>query len=104
MPEQLEFPMVQVMPMSAAFRKFHDANPWVVSALIQMALEVRRAGHTRWSIANLFEVLRWKEGIHTNGRRFVLNNNYRAFYARWIMRAVPMLDGFFCTRGSEADE
>jgi hypothetical protein len=101
---QQEFPMVQETPMAAAFRKFHEANPGVLAALVQMALEVRATGRTRWSIANLFEVLRWKEGIATSGRRFVLNNNYRAFYARRIMETVPTLAGFFRLRESDADE
>jgi hypothetical protein len=42
--------------------------------------------------------------LSTRGDEFKLNNDYRAPYARLIMRREPDLDGLFETRRSIADE
>ena len=77
---------------------FHRANPHVLREMAQVALRVRRAGRRRWAIRAVFEVVRYNADVTTNGRTYKLNNNHQAFYARWLMRDVPELAGFFATR------
>lgn len=81
------------------FNAFHAANPHVYEALVAMARKWKRAGHTSCSMKLLFEVLRWKHGIQTDGDEWTLNNNYTAYYARAIMERETDLTGFFETRG-----
>lgn len=101
--EQAEFPMVKESPKARAFRQFHAANPWVMHALRELALNLRRKGIKRWSINGLFEVLRWRRALETTGIRFKLDNNLRAYYARELMKE-PQLYLFFAIRDSEADD
>jgi hypothetical protein len=81
-----------------AAREFHLRNPHVMAAIIDVALRVRAAGRRHWSINAAFEVVRYNASVTTDGRTYKLNNNHRAYYARWIMRDVPDLEGFFETR------
>jgi hypothetical protein len=77
---------------------FHQANPHVLQEIARVCLRVRRMGRTRWSINAAFEVVRYNAAITTDHRVYKLNNNHRAYYARWIMRDVPELEGFFQVR------
>lgn len=84
-------------PLEQAALSFHRANPHVLHAILGVCLEVRRTGWTHWSIGAAFEVVRYR-AISTSGKVYKLNNSHRAYYARWIMRDVPELAGFFATR------
>jgi len=86
------------------FRRFHMDNPQVFNRLVKMARKARAAGHKRYGIAGLYEVLRWKTTVETTDPRFKVNNNWKAYYARLIMRTHPDLHDFFETRKSEADQ
>jgi hypothetical protein len=88
------------------YQEFHNENPWVMSHLADLALQLKRRGVRRYGIAPLFEVLRYQHTLRTNDPNsvFRLNNNYRAYYAREIMDRYPELDGFFETRTSQADD
>lgn len=87
------------------FEQFHDENPRVYTVLVTLAREwIRRTGHHKLGIATLFERARWEIAIATNDPDFKLNNNYRAFYARLLMRQETDLAGMFELRRSEADE
>ena len=88
----------------AAFDDFHRKNPHVMQELIGMALDLKRNGIDEWGIGALFEVLRFRRAMKTTGDEFKLNNNYRAFYSRKLMDAVPELKNFFRVRGSVADQ
>jgi|10_taG_2_1085330.scaffolds.fasta_scaffold121132_1 hypothetical protein len=80
------------------FESFHAANPHVYEAIRLLALRTKRAGRSQYGMAGLFEVLRWTHTIETHGDDFKLNNNYRALYARLLMKNEPELDGFFKLR------
>ena len=80
---------------------FHLENPHIYDLLVAMSLDLREAGHRHYSIKGLFEVLRFKAAVRTSGRKFKLNNNHTAFYARLIMHNEPRLSGFFHTRRSQ---
>lgn len=77
---------VQADTIGEAFDLFHTANPWVYTALVRLARELRAQGRTRIGIGMLFEVLRWHwvRGTIDVASDFVLNNNYRSRYARLI--------------------
>lgn len=79
------------------FRLFDDNNPHVYAALRDLALGLRRRGVRRYSIAGLFEVLRYEHALRTDdpASAYKLNNDYRSFYARELMRREPALAGFF---------
>jgi hypothetical protein len=90
--------------LKARFWEFHNANPSVLEALIDMADEARRRG-VKTSIAQLFEVLRWERTVMVDrgDSEFKLNNSYRALYVREIARRRPDLADMFATRRSLAD-
>ena len=92
--------------MTEGFFKFHDDNPQVYTALVDMARLIKAKGHRGCGIARLFEALRYNYMINTDASEepFKLNNNYRAYYSRLIMQREPDLEGFFTTRKSKADE
>jgi len=78
-----------------AFLRFHRENPHVYDELVKLALRARRRGVKRIGIGMLFEVLRWGHAMRTAGDDFRLNNNYRSYYARLLMRNEPELVGAF---------
>lgn len=89
--------------MSAArrqrFEQFHAAHPDVYDRLATHARKWKRRHPHRQSIAMLFEVLRYEEGLSTTGDPFKLDNSLRPFYARLLMDREPDLAGLFETRG-----
>lgn len=74
-----------------SFRRFHQENPHVYLELVKLARRLRSRGNDRLSINMLFEVLRYRVALRTQGDTFKLNNNYRSYYARMIMRREPDL-------------
>lgn len=102
----LETPYLEADPLldapwdrleEAAFA-FHKRNPHVLQEIAKVCLRVKRAGRAHWSINAAFEVVRYNAEVTIDKRTYRLNNNHRAFYARWIMRDVPELAHFFETR------
>jgi hypothetical protein len=73
-------------------------NPWLLPKLAEMALELKRLGHTRYSMKGIFEALRWETRYTTDDLGLKINNNYTAFAARDLMRLHPELEGFFALR------
>jgi hypothetical protein len=86
------------------FREFHAANPEVYQQLRALALQLHRRGRPRYGIGALVEVLRWNRAIQTTDEDYKINHNYKAFYARLLMKQEPELAGFFETRVSDADD
>jgi hypothetical protein len=86
------------------FEEYHAANPQVYEKLREFALAARRAGRTLMSINMLHERLRWYTTVEAVGDDFKVNNNYRPYYARLLMKNEPQLAGMFETRKSKADE
>jgi len=78
-----------------AFLRFHEENPQVYETLVEMSRRLLRAGQSKLSINMLFEVLRYRHALRTRGDEFKLNNNYRAEYARKLMRENEDLFGKF---------
>lgn len=101
MTAQLTLAVDRERTIDEAFARFHADNPQVYDELRMLAVRARRRGARRIGIAMLFEVLRWRHTLRTDGRDFKLNNNYRSRYARMLMDE-PELAGCFETRGLRA--
>lgn len=86
------------MTIEERFQTFHQANPHVYYALRDLAIGLKDRGWNHYGIKALFEVLRFKHAMRTNGDAYKLNNNYTALYARLLMEREPYLRGFFETR------
>ncbi len=98
---------MQLLPMEGAarsgtmaerFEEFHRLNPHVYELIMDIALELKKAGHQRAGMKLIFERIRWLYYIGTKGDDFKLNNNYTAFYARLVMEHRDDLEGFFQLR------
>jgi hypothetical protein len=96
MSEQLAF---LADPIDEAFYQFHHTNPDVYLTLVRMARRWKTAGHSRCSIAMLYEAARFDRGLRTmSPDGLKLNNSFRSRYARLIQANEPDLAGFFETR------
>lgn len=87
-----------------AWREFDKENPQVYRVLVRLALEVYDRGIERIGIGLLWERMRWEMMMQATdpSSEFKLNNNYRALYARKIMKEHPQLEGLFATRKRRA--
>lgn len=77
------------MPTDLAFKKFHDANRWVVVELEKIAWEMIRSGRKKIGIQACIEIFRWETRKHTISNDFKINNNFASRYARLIMDRNP---------------
>lgn len=84
--------------LEAEFLAFHKERPCVYTRLVSLARDLKRRGHTKVGIAMLYEVVRWQQYTVNTQDDYKLNNNYRAYYARLIMKQEADLAGFFETR------
>lgn len=89
--------------LRADFQRFHEDNPQVFREIVRLCRQAKARGFDQWSINGVFEVLRWNAAILTDEEKPKLNNNYRAFYARLVMRECPDLRGFFQLRERTAE-
>ncbi|MEV4212930.1 hypothetical protein [Micromonospora sp. NPDC049662] len=93
----------QPATLAERFETYDEAHPEVYATLKALAFEwKRRTGRHRLGIAALFERARWELSLQT-GETPSLNNDYRSFYARKLMRDEPALEGMFELRRSAAD-
>lgn len=92
-------------PLDVRFAEYHQANPHVYGALVDLAREWKAAGNDTCAMGMLFERLRWEYGVHGTGDQFALNASYRSRYSRLIEANEPDLTGFFTKRRlhSESD-
>lgn len=86
------------------FELFHEKNPQVYEELKSLALDLVDLGHVKIGIAMLWEVLRWQHAMRTrDDQGYKLNNDYRAPYARLLMKNDSRLAGVFEIRKSHCD-
>lgn len=81
--------------LDARFAEWIAANPQVLDAFCERALEAKRAGRTRIGAKRLVEVMRWDTRLTTNGDPFKLNNSFTSRLARAAKARHHELDGFF---------
>lgn len=79
------------------FLAFHVANPEVYQTIVTLAKQAKAAGHNKYGVKTIVEIMRWNHDISTTGSRFKLPNEYSSRYARLVMDFEPDLDGFFNT-------
>ena len=86
-------PIVVERPLTPEekFWAWHTANLHVYIELRKLALEWVDAGHDHCSIDLLFNALRWQSGLRTKGDPYLLNNDFRAPYARMLAHNEPRL-------------
>lgn len=85
-------------PLDVRFAEYHQANPHVYAALVNLARQWKSAGHSTCAMGMLFELLRWEEGVSGVGDQFALNASYRSRYSRLIEANEPDLLDFFTKR------
>lgn len=93
LPDWLAHP---VTPLEHQFRAFHTEHPELYQEFERRALALGSAGVKRISIAMLAEAIRYDYALAgrraANGEEFVVNNSFRAFYARLLVHNHPSLD------------
>jgi len=82
--------------------RFHRRNPNVYRFAVRVARYMKSRGLRQYGIGAVWEVMRFKY-LESFGDVYKLNNNYRAWYARRIMRLEPDLADFFRTRDCPHD-
>lgn len=88
------------------FYAFHKDNPLLYEALVRFAREAKSAGIPKCGIRLLWERARWFFSIEVKrapGDTFRLNDWYKEYYARLIMKTESDLRDFFEVRVSVAD-
>ena len=63
-------------------------------SLARLALELKHAGHPRYSMDGLFHMRGWETRLSTGNLGLKVNNNYTAYAARDLMEQYPQLKGF----------
>lgn len=84
------------------FAAFHRDHPAVYHELVALARRARAAGHRRYSVKALMELVRWHRTVEradgaptAPGEPFKINNSYASRYARLIEARERDLAGFF---------
>ena len=86
------------------FKDFHAEHPEVYGQLVRLARTWQVNGSAKLGIATLFEVLRWNSHLNpAKDSGYKLNNNYRALYARLIMKQEQDLANLFEIRERTAE-
>jgi len=100
--EQLDLAFLATI--QTEFDKYHANNPHVYDLLVQLARKVKARGRKHYSIASLFEQVRWHFNFEVDtDDGFKISNNHRSRYARLIMEREPDLKGFFNTKTLRSD-
>jgi hypothetical protein len=87
------------MSLEEAAVVFHKANPHVYALFKRFALEVMAKGYKKFSVAAVWERMRWEAMFSVNHTDpFKINNNHKAYYARWFMAESPDYAKFFNIR------
>jgi hypothetical protein len=81
------------------FQAFHEANPHILTTIVEKALQLKRAGRKHYGCKAIFESMRFDHDMDTTSTdEWKLNNNWTAHYARLAMGTEPTLKGFFLLR------
>lgn len=109
--QQLDLSLPSETTLEEQARRFHEANPHVYQLFCRFTYEVidaqiERGERARFGAKAVFERLRF-EALKTKqtwgGRRYVLNNNHTAYYARMFHRDHPHLGPVFELRKTKED-
>lgn len=84
------------------FASFHERNPQVFRAIVEVTRQKKRMGKTYVSMRGIFELLRETHSLQVRGDRYRLNNDYTSFYSRLIADVHPELGVLFRRRERNA--
>ncbi|CAB4133894.1 hypothetical protein UFOVP264_59 [uncultured Caudovirales phage] len=73
------------------FLEFHSSNPHIYANYKSEILKAIDSGRKVYSISMITEQNRWD-------RKYSINNNHRAYYARLFIEEHPQYQGFFRLR------
>jgi hypothetical protein len=84
---------------------YHRNNPRIYQLICKFAADAIRRGTEEWSIAGIWELIRWQVDIETGDPDFKMPNNHKAYYARLWLKDHPNHPKFFriCELRSEGD-
>lgn len=85
------------------FESFHTTNPGVYQALVALVMEMRQRGVRRYGMKGLFEILRWRYAMRTQGDEYKLNNIFTSRYTRKMVEEYAELRDFFELRELKAE-
>lgn len=92
----------QSSTLERKFLEFHISHPQVYAGLVELTREMKSKGHSKFGLRMLWEVLRWKTLMDSNGEPILkLNDRFISLYARLIMNAEADLQGMFEVRDSK---
>jgi hypothetical protein len=83
--------------LRAAAEKWMDENPEAMRLFRRFASQMLAAGK-RFGIGQLTERVRWECALKTRGEPFKVNNNFRAYIARRLIRENPRYAGLIEVR------
>lgn len=72
-------------------------NPLAWELFQEFALDKAMQGK-RFGIGQLAERVRWEAPLSTVGDEYKINNNYRAYIARFLLEKYPVLKNFLTVR------
>jgi hypothetical protein len=88
--------------------EYHKQHPQVWDMFVDFTNDRIKRGFKNYSAYAIFERIRWEtdaaDSADPDADEFVLNNNYRPFYARWFMENFPEYEGFFRIRKQTSRE
>ncbi len=91
-------PKTRYQEIQEACSAFHEANPEVWDLFVRFTLQRIQQGYEHYSVAAIFERVRWETDKGADSPALKLNNNFRAFYARRFAAWYPVQKDFFRTR------
>lgn len=84
--------------LKRAWWEWHKQNPHVYKLFEKYTYDAINAGFEHYSVNAIVERIRWHADIETTGDKFKINNNHRAYYARYFHHMHPEHEGFFRIR------
>lgn len=84
--------------LSRAAERDMKNRPHICALVNRFTQEAIAAGFTHYTISGIFERIRWHINVESRDESGLkLNNNHRAYYARWWMKHYDS-PGYFRTR------
>lgn len=88
--------MSNAAAIDSEFKAFHEAHPEVYDLFCKYALNLIRAGNTRYSADAILHVMRYNKVIGKgDDGMYKINNNFSSRYARKFIKENPKYYGFF---------
>lgn len=86
--------------MREEWSRFHNAHPEVWALFQRFTFDRINRGFAHYGVGAIMERVRWETaiGADLDEEEFKINNNHRAFYARFFMGYYPEHAGFFRVR------